>query len=292
MKRAMMIVLTIALAAGVLLAQTPQQAPTTTQEPPASTQPQTSTPPQTTAPEQPGGTTPSATPEQNAAHIAPGSIIPVRLTKTVDAKKAKQGDQIVATIPGDLKATNGQVVVPKDTKVIGHITEAQKRSKDQKESQLGIAFDQMTMQNGQQVQLPMSIQAIIAPPKTNATAASENQPPGSASGSSSNYPSGAGRSGTMGGNPSAPATPPTTESAPPNTQAQSAPNPPVTEDTKGMVGYKDMTLGEPNATSGSVVTSEKNNVKLEDGTLVLLRVSPSAQQNDQAPPTRQTPQQK
>lgn len=302
MKRAMMIVFAVALATGILLAQTPQQtAPTTSQEPPASTLPQTGTPaqtstPATTAPQpstpaQTGTAAQSATTEQNAAHVAPGSIIPVRLTKTVDAKKAKQGDQVVATVPGDLKATNGQVVIPKDTKVIGHVTEAQKRGKDQKESQLGIAFDQMTM-NGQQVQLPMSIQAIVAPQKNNATAASENQPPSAAGGSSSNYPSGGGRGGAMGGNTSAPTAPATSESAPNtnNSQAQSAPNPPITEDTKGMVGFKDMNLGASDGSNGSVVSSEKNNVKLEDGTLMLLRVSPAAQ-NQQSPQTPQTPQQ-
>ncbi len=303
MKRAMMIVFAITLVGGVLLAQTPQQtAPTTSQEPPASTLPQTTTPPQTSipqtatppssAPAQSGTATQSATNEQNAAHISPGSIIPVRLAKTVDAKKAKQGDEVVATVPGDLKSTTGQIVVPKDTKIIGHVTEAQKRSKEQKESQLGIAFNQMTM-NGQQVQLPLSIQAIVASPKNNATAA-ENQAPGAASSGSSNYPSGGGRGGAMGGNTSAPNTPSSGESAPNtnNPQAQAAPNPPITEATKGMVGFKDMNLGAPDANNGSVVTSEKNNVKLEDGTLMLLRVSPAAQQNQPAPQTQQTPQQK
>ncbi len=292
MKRAMMIVFAVALAAGVLLAQTPQQAPTTTQEPPASTMPQASTPSQSPTPAQTGATTGSASPEQKAAHIAPGSIIPARLTKTVDAKKAKQGDQVVATVPGDLKATNGEVLVPKDTKVIGHITEAQKRSKEQKESQLGIAFDQMQMQNGQEVQLPMSIQAIVAPANRNNNASPENQPSTAPSGTSTMSPPGGSRAGTMGGNSSAPTGAPSTESAPANTQAQSSPTPPITENTKGMVGFKDMNLEAPNANNASVVTSEKNNVKLEDGTLMLLRVSPSAQQNQQSPQTQQTPQQK
>ncbi len=293
MKRAWMIVFAVVLAAGVLLAQTPQQPDTglPQQQTPA---PRPATPPQPeTGTSSTSGATPSAA-NQGATHIAPGSIIPARLTKTVDAKKAKQGDPVVATIPGDLKSTTGQIVVPKDTKVIGHITEAQKRSKDQKESQLGIAFDQMTMQNGQQMQLPMSIQAIVAPPKNNA-APSENQPPSAASGGSANYPSGgsrAGSSGTMGGNPSATTASPSTESAPGNPQAQSAPNPPITEETKGMVGFKDMTLGAPEASNGSVVTSEKTNVKLEDGTLLLLRVAPAAQQNQQSPQTPQAPPQK
>src|SRR5579884_1897705 len=77
----------------------------------------------------------------NHVKIAPGSVIPVQLAKTVDAKKAKTGDEVVATVTQDMKTNNGDVLVPKDTKVIGHVTEAQARSKEQKQSELGIAFD-------------------------------------------------------------------------------------------------------------------------------------------------------
>jgi hypothetical protein len=35
--------------------------------------------------------------------------------KTVDAKKASTGDEVQAKVNQDLKADNGQVVVPKDT---------------------------------------------------------------------------------------------------------------------------------------------------------------------------------
>ena len=94
------------------------------------------------------------------AKIAPGSVIPVALTKSVDAKKAKTGDEIVAMVTMDMKVNTGEVIVPKDTKVVGHVTEAQARSKEQKESQLAIAFDQAVLKN-QQVPLPMSIQAVI-----------------------------------------------------------------------------------------------------------------------------------
>ena len=98
--------------------------------------------------------------------IAPGSVIPVQLTKTIDAKKAKQGDQVVAKVTMDMKTNTGEVLVPKDTKVIGHVTEAQARSKEQKESQLAIAFDRAVLKDGE-MNLPMSIQAVIAPPSNN-----------------------------------------------------------------------------------------------------------------------------
>lgn len=276
MKQALITAFVVALAGGILLAQQ------TPQPPGAGTAQPTPVASQQAPPSQ------ASTSVPNASRIAPGSIIPARLTKTVNAKKVKKGDEIIATVPGDLKATSGQVLVPKDTKVVGHVTEAQPRSKEQKESQLGIAFDQMTMKDGQQVQLPMSIQAIIAPPNRNSSSGGGNEPPASLpSAPTGNMPAGGGR-GTMGGSyPQPENAPQPSESAPANTQTPRA-NPPITEHTQGVVGIPDLTLSAaPDATTGSVVTSEKNNVKLEDGTMLLLRVSPAAPQSSQTP---QSPQ--
>src|SRR5438552_11212592 len=63
-----------------------------------------------------------------SSRIAPGSVIPVQLMTTIDAKKVKVGDEVKAKVTDDMKAGNGEIVVPKDTQVVGHITEAQVRS--------------------------------------------------------------------------------------------------------------------------------------------------------------------
>ena len=121
--------------------------------------------------------TAQATPANGAPRIAPGSVIPARLTKTINAKKAKKGDEVVATVTQDLQNSAGAVLVPKDTKIVGHITEAQARTKQQKESEVTIAFDRAVPKNGEPMQMPMSIQAIIAPPNRNpANASAENRP--------------------------------------------------------------------------------------------------------------------
>src|SRR6202023_3060859 len=86
-----------------------------------------------------------------ARRIAPGSVIPVLLTRTIDAKKAKTGDEVVAKVTQDLKTNSGEVIVGKDTKVLGHVTEAQAHSKEQKESQVGIAFDRAVEKNGNEM---------------------------------------------------------------------------------------------------------------------------------------------
>ena len=83
--------------------------------------------PQTPSTAQPAAPTPStaanagAAPATTPSRIAPGSVIPVELTKTVDAKKVKPGDEVVAKVTGDLKNNAGTVIVPKDTKIVGHV---------------------------------------------------------------------------------------------------------------------------------------------------------------------------
>ena len=52
------------------------------------------------------------------------------------------------------------------------------------------------------------------------------------------------------------------------------PRPPITSSTQGVIGISDYRLSAAaDANQGSVVSSEKSNVKLESGTLMLLRVN-------------------
>lgn len=206
--------------------------------------------------------------------IAPGSVVPVQLTKTVDAKKAKTGDRVVAKVTMDLKNQTGQVLVPKDTEVLGHITEAQARSKQDKESQLGITFDRAVLKDGGNVNLPMSIQAVIGP--QNSGNNGESAPPPSSPPSGGMSPSAAGR-GMGAGNPSpgngAPANEPPADNSSAGTSANNQ-RPPITANTTGVVGFSNLRLeNSSSAQQGSVLSSDKNNVKLESGTLMLLRVS-------------------
>jgi hypothetical protein len=175
----------------------------------------------------------------------------------------------------DLKNVRGDVLVPKDTKVIGHVTEAQARNKEQKQSELGIAFDHAEIK-GDQMQLPMSIQAVIAPPSDSNNANSGPAQPSSAPSQSQNSPAGNSRQQGMGG--SSTAAPQQGQGAP-DTEApsgsQAGARPPITGNTQGVIGISNVNLesASQNKQQGSVLTSEKNNVKIEKGTVLLLRVS-------------------
>ena len=218
----------------------------------------------------------------NSMKIAPGSVIPVQLTKTVDAKKAKTGDEVVATVTQDMKANSGEVLVPKDTKIIGHVTESQARNKEQKQSELGIAFDH-AMVKGDQMPLPMSIQAIIAPQNNNNNNAEAAPPTPSAAGpgqTAGNTPSGsmgAGRTGSTAGGGTQSGQQNYPQGGGSETDPQGSARPPITANTQGVIGMSDVKLenGAQASQQGSVLSSEKNNVKIEKGTLMLLRVNQS-----------------
>ena len=235
--------------------------------------PDTQTPRSEEQPSQPAQQGQSSTQSPaNHVKLAPGSVIPVQLSKTVDAKKAKSGDEVVATVTQDMKTNSGDVLVPKDTKVIGHVTEAQARNKEQKQSELGIAFDHAVVK-GDQMQLPMSIQAVIAPPSSSPSTAPSAAPASPAGGGSSNSPMG----GAMpaGGRTSSSAPQNTAPSGGSESSPQSEERPPITGNTQGVIGMSDVKLesASQNSQQGSVLTSEKNNVKIEKGTMLLLRVN-------------------
>lgn len=258
-----------------------QQQPATSPTNGAATQnSQTPAPTSQPAAQNPQGT--QATPGQPASgqaaggkKIAPGSVIPVQLTKTVDAKKAKVGDKVEAKVTQDMKAQNGEVVVAKDTKVVGKVTEAQPRDKQQKESQLAIAFDQVVTKNSGDISVPMSIQAIIGPSTTQS-----NNSNAAASGTPESSPSAPGASGNtgaragMGGGAASPPPAPTPEQTPTNGQTQASSQPQITGNTQGVIGISGLQLSSAQGSAqGSMMTSDKNNVKLESGTMMLLRVN-------------------
>jgi hypothetical protein len=262
MNRVLITVITvfaIALLCASSTAQSPQ--PNSTSAP--QTQPAVQPPAPTTSGKANAGTAPAGTPPR----LAPGSVLPAVLTKSIDAKKAQTGDEVVAKVTQDLRSNAGALIMPKDTKIVGHITEVQARSKEQKESQLAIVFDHAVLPSGQ-MQMPMSIQAIIDLRNPGSSASSNASP--DAGGSS---PSLGGRPGPMGGGTPTASTPkaPADTGAPASTPNQ--PRPQITGNTQGVVGIENLKLSAaPDVKQGSVVSSEKNNVKLDDGTLLLLRV--------------------
>src|SRR6267378_3118155 len=135
---------------------------------------------------------------QTNASLGSGAAINAELTAPVDSKKAKPGDPVAGRTTEPTKS-NGKTVIPKGSKLVGHVTQASSRAKGDSESALGIVFDKAVLKNGQEVPLNVAIQAL-ASAQSAATANAGNDL--SAGGGAGGYAGGSGRAaggGALGG---------------------------------------------------------------------------------------------
>lgn len=89
-----------------------------------------------------------AAPPQVPVRLERGSILYAKLTKTVDAKKAKVGDPVSAVLVADVLA-HGKIAIRHGAKLRGQVSEAQAHSKETPESRLGIIFDKVITKEGE-----------------------------------------------------------------------------------------------------------------------------------------------
>lgn len=231
------------------------------------------------------GATPAA-----SGQLASGSMIYAELSKSIDAKKAKQGDEVTAKAQQAV-LSQGKVLIPKGAKLVGHVTTVKPHEKDQPQSELGIAFDHAVLKDGTQVPLgTVAIQAI-APPQASASLAggNDNMGGGTSGMPSSNnagmgYPSGgAGRMGsgnnggtvgqvgsTVGGVANTAGNTAGTVAGTTSTTAAAGAR--LNGSSRGVVGMPGLSLSAGNSTQGSVIACDNKNVKLDSGTEMVLRV--------------------
>ena len=245
----------------------------------------------------------SASKKGASTSLASGSTMKAELTRPVDVKKNKVGDQVMARTTEDVKS-EGQVVIPKGSKLIGHVTQAKAKAKGESESSLGIVFDRAVPKNGgPEVPVHAVVQALAAGEAQAATTNEGNtmasgsglaiaqadagspmaRPVGSAAGGGglvggvgSTVNSTAGlatnAAGTAGGavnstvNTGVGAA---SSAAGLNTAGQ------LTSASSGVVGLQGLNLSSAasHSTQGSLITSVDRNVRLESGTQMLLRVA-------------------
>jgi hypothetical protein len=218
--------------------------------------------------------TPEASTETTAMQtqslrLPAGTVIPAELAKSVDAKKAKPGDKEEAKTSMDLRS-HGQVVIPRNSKIVGHVTDAKPHSKESPDSKVAIAFDQIAIKDGRPLRMQAAIQAIGRPLQSQALTG--NAPMSEGGGMP---PTGAPNAGgPMGnGDPSRHA-PDTTSPFPSgnasgnSSQATSATVAPLAPTSQGVVGMAGISLS--NSGQASVISSGKDNVHLDNGTPLIL----------------------
>ena len=201
---------------------------------------------------------PNGSAGSSASLLPAGSPLQAELTKPVDSRKNKVGDEVVARVTHDVKA-GGSIVVPKGSRLVGHVTEVKARSKDQATSDVGIVFDRAVLKNGTEIAAALRIQAVG---RARVVPAGEED---LASGTTSVSPG-----GLLGGVGST-----TTGAASEVGRAERSAG--LSPASQGVVGLHGLNLSSPTSASasaeGSVITSTTGNVHLDTGTELILRVS-------------------
>ena len=236
-------------------------------------------PPQaSTAASQMSGASSASQANGSDALIPPGIAIPAELSKSVDAKKVRAGDKIEARVTMDM-LSHGQIVVPRDSRVTGHVTEAKPRSKGSPTSTVGIAFDHISLKNGHELSLRTTLQAIgpsleqlqLPLPENGNEVPGQGQAPPSMHAcntpSSLSTTGGSGESAHPDGSPYPAGTP---QDVPAGTGASDrSPASALDPQSHGVVGMKGLSLSTSD--QGSVVSSNTHNVHLDGGTQLILR---------------------
>jgi hypothetical protein len=103
----------------------------------------------------------SAQDGQASTSLASGTAFNAALSGPVDSKKCKPGDAVTAHTTEAAKS-EGKTVIPKGTKLMGHVTQASARANGESQSALGITFDKAILKNGQEIPLNVAIQALAS----------------------------------------------------------------------------------------------------------------------------------
>lgn len=78
--------------------------------------------------------------------IKTGTNLEAVLNSTLDVKKSEVGDEVVLKTTKTIKQ-DGEVVIPKGTKLIGRVTEVQRKTKDNDVSKIGLVFETLAGKN-------------------------------------------------------------------------------------------------------------------------------------------------
>jgi hypothetical protein len=227
---------------------------------------------------------------QSSANLSNGTTMNATLSQPVDAKKNKPGDELTARTTQAVKS-DGKVVIPKGSKLVGHVTECKPRSKNEKESSLGIVFDRAILKHGEEVPLNVTIQALAAAQSAASASAGADDLAAGAGAVGSTRAAGGGALGgvrsTAGaatgavantaanvGGAATGAVGSTVNAAGSTTGALGGLNAAgqLTSNSQGVFGLNGLNLNSAasNSTQGSLITSTSRNVHLDSGTQLLL----------------------
>lgn len=90
------------------------------------------------------------------------SYILAEFTQSLNAKRLKLGEQIKAQVTQDV-LSHGKIVIPADSRLLGHVAEVKESEKEDTESRLGIIFDKVLLKHHREIDLYGVMQALAPP---------------------------------------------------------------------------------------------------------------------------------
>jgi hypothetical protein len=227
---------------------------------------QTGTQPQTTS----DTSATSASQQTPHASQVQGASVTAELTKGIDTKRAKVGDEVNAKTTNEAKLPDG-TVLPKGTKLTGNVVDVTAKSKEQKNSHLVISLNRLVMKDGSDKPIHAAVTSVTAP----ASNQMADMPMSSGGGSA---PSGsAGSAGGGSATSSAPSTP-SLPSSSMSSQAQSAEGGVLksTNDRVPVGNLPNVVLSAPSTPqSAGVLDGVGENISLQSGTKLTVNVAPA-----------------
>lgn len=218
-------------------------------------------------------------------------------TQSLNVKKLKPGDRIKAEVAQDV-LWHGKIVIPVESRLIGHVTEVKIHRADDPGSRLGFVFDKLLLKHPREVNFQAVVQTLAAPAVRRSKVDEPSQMPPPMGGIRSvgqPVPMGEGTisrgivnsgqsSSEIATNPAERPTflPPPSPSDVTSSPQRSSSLTPVEQQKPmsvgmplGVYGLKGVGLipGPSSSTPGPVIVSRSGDVKLENGTQILLRVT-------------------
>lgn len=193
------------------------------------------------------------------------------LIASLETKTAAAGQEFLLRTTSDI-VVNGEIILPKGSKVLGHISEAVARDKGHPQSELWLIIDKAVSKAGVEISLQAIVAAIAAPNKdslsSDPTYAMLHSAEPTMRGTGASRASGTGTL-TASSKADSNAAVATATLKPMPTEST------LREDSQGAIGYEGLSirwnfLVPPPIT---ILTTEKKNLKLAAGTEMLLRMA-------------------
>jgi hypothetical protein len=225
--------------------------------------------------------------------VIKGTTLVAEMSHGLNAKKLKAGDKVKAVLTQDL-VLKGKIVAPNESKLVGHVAEVMPSSDAHPDSHLCVVFDKVLLKHHRQLELQAGVQALLAPvirrsrvdepdqmmPPTVTVSGSSNTSGGRGSGVSRSGPSGSTTSSVAALNSIGAM--PTVQSTPGSSSPGSSVTPidlkqinlnklSASNGMRGVYGIKGISLS-PKSDGAATIISKNANVKLENGTQMILVV--------------------